>query len=164
MASGTQVAQSHQPRRAKVLTLLFLKQRFPKRSAELRWGKSRRRTNVQQQTCKMVWSFSFYSLLLSKHGVFEVKPLILRKKRGLHPASLQILEDFARDSLGGLLWSIFLSLPALQKTLWIFLPICLGIFGILKNEFPMVSVSQEMKREMSQKRGKLELLGEQDSG
>ena len=34
--------------------------------------KSRRRTNVQQLTCKMVWSFSFYSLLFS-FGLFELK-------------------------------------------------------------------------------------------
>ena len=46
---------------------------YPKNPAALkallvvnRYGDSnRRRTNVQQLTCKMVWSFSFYSLLFS---------------------------------------------------------------------------------------------------
>ena len=46
---------------------------------------SQRRTNVQQLTCKMVWSFSFYYLLFS-FLIFELKqqqnPLILRKSRG----------------------------------------------------------------------------------
>ena len=40
---------------------------------------------MQQLTCKMVWSFSFYSLLFS-FLIFELKqqqiPLILRKNRG----------------------------------------------------------------------------------
>ena len=33
---------------------------------------NRRRTKVQQLTCKMVWSFSFYSLLVS-FRLFELK-------------------------------------------------------------------------------------------
>ena len=32
-----------------------------------------RRTNVQQLTCKMGWSFSFYSLLFSSFRLFELK-------------------------------------------------------------------------------------------
>ena len=55
------------------IAVLNLQEKYRKRSCLLEGIKlqgssrreSRRRTNVQQLTCKMVWSFSFYSLFVS---------------------------------------------------------------------------------------------------
>ena len=50
-----------------------------RRHSEKWSSKSRRRTNVQQLTCKMVWSFSFYSLLFS-FPLFELNKTVVKQK------------------------------------------------------------------------------------